>query len=680
MTLSSIGATPRRRKAGSVQTRAAAAAATTGGRRAGGRRSAPGAARARPRRAAVRPRARRRAAREREDGADRGSASMPQCASRTTSRARSSETPPRQRDREELGAEARDGRRGCGAAHQRRGPSMGRDDERGARDKARDAQADSSTRVARRCRIRAPLRARSPRAAASPSAGQCRRARRAPRARRPLPPARRAVPPRAPAALRERRADRRRHVHAAATSRHAPPLRRHGVGERRTVRCRRCARGVPTGSPASAAQFPCARRCDAGLQQHREPQQRVGCGVGRGSCGRVDEDVGATSQAASSIGQPSGGVQHGPPDRREPARAARRHARRAARVRSRSRPAGRARDRPVPRALRAPRAAQARRRSLFAWSVPAPPSCPVLSAVRSSRTSSPRHSPTTSRSGRMRSASRTRRARPIPPAPSRFGCRASSRTWCGWSMRSSATSSIVTIRSPGSAPTEKRREQRRLAGAGRTGHEEVLASRDHGLELRSSRRRRTCRPARVRPSVGTPSRGTRIDIAVPSAATGGSTACTRMPPSSRTSTHGGSVVEVPAAERDQRDRELAHILLLGTPFRGAHRSPASVDPESVTAVDEEIGDLEGSVEKRLERSQRGMIGQSCTQRRPTPVLPSVRLVRLGRGSAAALAARPRVAGRRGPRAAASAVLTVGTKAGLSRPSAGSRLSSSPAPR
>ena len=44
---------------------------------------------------------------------------------------------------------------------------------------------------------------------------------------------------------------------------------------------------------------------------------------------------------------------------------------------------------------------------LLACTVPAPPSCPVLSAASRSTTSAPRTSPTTIRSGRIRSACRT---------------------------------------------------------------------------------------------------------------------------------------------------------------------------------------------------------------------------------------------------------------------------------
>ena len=69
-------------------------------------------------------------------------------------------------------------------------------------------------------------------------------------------------------------------------------------------------------------------------------------------------------------------------------------------------------------------------------------------------------------------ASRDRR-----PAPSRLACRASSATTCGWSTRSSATSSMSTSRSRRRL-AEKRREQRRLARAARAGDEQIRARRD----------------------------------------------------------------------------------------------------------------------------------------------------------------------------------------------------------
>ena len=86
----------------------------------------------------------------------------------------------------------------------------------------------------------------------------------------------------------------------------------------------------------------------------------------------------------------------------------------------------------------------------LACTVPQPPACPVLSAASMSTTSAPRTSPTTSRSGRIRSAWRTSVRRVISPAPSMLGGRASSPMTCGWSGRSSLESSTSTSRSPGS--------------------------------------------------------------------------------------------------------------------------------------------------------------------------------------------------------------------------------------
>ena len=67
-----------------------------------------------------------------------------------------------------------------------------------------------------------------------------------------------------------------------------------------------------------------------------------------------------------------------------------------------------------------------------------------------SKASPPRTSPTTRRSGRIRNAARTSSRTLTAPAPSALAGRASSRTTCGWASRSSAVSSIVTIRSDGS--------------------------------------------------------------------------------------------------------------------------------------------------------------------------------------------------------------------------------------
>ncbi len=84
----------------------------------------------------------------------------------------------------------------------------------------------------------------------------------------------------------------------------------------------------------------------------------------------------------------------------------------------------------------------------FACTVVSEPSWPVFRAWSMSSASPPRTSPTTMRSGRMRSALRTSCRIVTSPRPSRFAGRDSSRTTCGWRSRSSAASSIVTTRSP----------------------------------------------------------------------------------------------------------------------------------------------------------------------------------------------------------------------------------------
>ncbi len=78
------------------------------------------------------------------------------------------------------------------------------------------------------------------------------------------------------------------------------------------------------------------------------------------------------------------------------------------------------------------------------------PSWPVFIAARRSKHSWPRISPRMIRSGRMRSALMTRSRMVIAPWPSRFGGRVSSGSQCGCCSRSSAASSIVITRSPGS--------------------------------------------------------------------------------------------------------------------------------------------------------------------------------------------------------------------------------------
>ena len=86
-------------------------------------------------------------------------------------------------------------------------------------------------------------------------------------------------------------------------------------------------------------------------------------------------------------------------------------------------------------------------RGEFAWIVVSEPSWPVFIACSMSSASAPRTSPTMMRSGRMRSALRTRSRCVTSPLPSMFGGRVSSRTTCGCCSCSSAESSMVTMRS-----------------------------------------------------------------------------------------------------------------------------------------------------------------------------------------------------------------------------------------
>ena len=87
-------------------------------------------------------------------------------------------------------------------------------------------------------------------------------------------------------------------------------------------------------------------------------------------------------------------------------------------------------------------------RVVLAWMVDMLPSWPVFIACSMSKASAPRTSPTMMRSGRMRSALRTRSRCVTSPRPSRLAVRVSSRTTCGCCSCSSAASSIVTMRSP----------------------------------------------------------------------------------------------------------------------------------------------------------------------------------------------------------------------------------------
>ena len=158
-----------------------------------------------------------------------------------------------------------------------------------------------------------------------------------------------------------------------------------------------------------------------------------------------------------------------------------------------------------------------------------PPSCPVLRAVRTSRTSGPRHSPRTRRSGRMRMAARTRSDRVTAPRPSTFGLRSRRWTQCGWAGATSATSSMHTMRSE--EGTRERAALRRVvlplpvAPETRTLAREATSARRSGPSAPGSvpQASRSAIPSRRVPS-------TRREMSVPDPEMGGRTACRRTPP------------------------------------------------------------------------------------------------------------------------------------------------------
>jgi hypothetical protein len=92
-----------------------------------------------------------------------------------------------------------------------------------------------------------------------------------------------------------------------------------------------------------------------------------------------------------------------------------------------------------------------------------------------------RHSPTTMRSGRMRRALRTRSRMVMAPRPSMLGGRASSGSRGLVVRRSSAASSMVTMRSSSGQVAAEHVQQRGLARAGAAGHDDVLAQLHAGI-------------------------------------------------------------------------------------------------------------------------------------------------------------------------------------------------------
>ena len=235
-------------------------------------------------------------------------------------------------------------------------------------------------------------------------------------------------PPQPPAIARARdRGGRDRAVHVIAERR---------VGRRRACRAdvrRRhpahgnddppCGRGVP--APPSAR--PRAARAAATRDRGRGSARLGPC-----RAERPQDAPSMISRSAGSLAAPSArrhpeppAVDHEPVDLRHPG-VDRQSVRGAPRGRTRSPPGAR---RPRPTFPPFEPSIEPRRHIVerFACNVPAARPDPVFRAA-SSRAARAPASPTTSRSGRIRSASRNSTSRPILPLPSRFACRASSAT------------------------------------------------------------------------------------------------------------------------------------------------------------------------------------------------------------------------------------------------------------
>ena len=121
-------------------------------------------------------------------------------------------------------------------------------------------------------------------------------------------------------------------------------------------------------------------------------------------------------------------------------------------------------------------------RGVLACIVVIEPSWPVFMACSMSSVSAPRHSPMMIRSGRIRRALRTRSVAVMAPLPSMFGGRVSSRTTWSCCNCNSAASSIVTMRSVLGMKLDSVFKQRRLAGAGAAGDDDVQPGLDRPFQ------------------------------------------------------------------------------------------------------------------------------------------------------------------------------------------------------
>ena len=234
------------------------------------------------------------------------------------------------------------------------------------------------------------------------------------------------------------------------------------------------------------------------------------------------------------------------------------------------------------------------------WTVQMEPSWPVFIACSMSSAAASRTSPTTMRSGRMRSELRTRSRMVTAPLPSMFAGRDSSRTtWSCWSW-SSAASSMVTMRSSEGMNDESTLSVVVLPAP--VPPETTTLSRPRTQASRKSAVRSLSEPNLIRSlTVSGSAANLRMVSALPSIASGGTTAFTRLPSGSRASTMG----EDSSTRRPMRETILSIVRRrcassLNLPSTLVELALA-LEPDVEGAVDHDLGDV-GVAQVGLERA------------------------------------------------------------------------------
>ena len=178
------------------------------------------------------------------------------------------------------------------------------------------------------------------------------------------------------------------------------------------------------------------------------------------------------------------------------------------------------------------------------------------------------------------------------PAPSTLAGRASRPTTCGWSGRAPRRPPRPRARSVGSTSAEQRVEQRRLAGARASASPGRPAGprRSRAATPPSSAARSPPRPAPSR--VNARRARTRSESTVPVRATGGRTACSRVPSGSRASTHGMASSSRRPAEAASRcaSRRTGRVVAQAGPAIRSSPRPRSTQTR-VRTVDQDVGHL-----------------------------------------------------------------------------------------